>query len=108
MAKPNAESRALYNRLREVLGDDHADTLMTYLPPLSAVELATKSDIAELKTELKADMSELKKGFERVNDRIDTLHYQLADLLKTFTFVMVGTLTALTAILGTAFAVAFS
>jgi hypothetical protein len=70
---------------------------MTFLPPQPAAELATKTDVADLK-----------RGLERVHDRIDALHYQLADLLKTYTIVMVGVLTALTAILGTVFAVIFS
>jgi len=74
---------------------------MTHLPPQPVTELATKADIAELETELKT-------GFDRVNDRIDRLHYQLADQLKTYTIVMVGALTALAAILGTVFAVVFS
>jgi chromosome segregation ATPase len=61
---------ALFQRLNEVLGPDHASTLMTYLP---TEEPATKSDIGELKsairdltsgitglrTELKTDISEL-------------------------------------------------
>ena len=74
---------------------------MTYLPPQPVSELATKADIAELENGLKA-------GFDRVNDRIDRLHYQLADQLKTYTIVMIGALTALAAILGTVFAVVFS
>ena len=107
MASPNPETRALYNRLREVLGDDHADTLMTYLPQQHVTELATKGDIAEATVDLKADIAELNHGLERVHDRIDSLHYQLADQLKTYTVVMVGALTALTAIIGVTFAVIF-
>ena len=69
---------ALFQRLNEVLGPDHASTLMTYLP---TGEPATKSDIGEMKaaigdvksairdlksattelrTELKTDISELR------------------------------------------------
>jgi c-di-GMP-binding flagellar brake protein YcgR len=62
---------ALFQRLNEVLGPDHASTLMTYLP---TEEPATKSDIGELKsairdlksgimglrTELKSDISGLR------------------------------------------------
>ena len=97
MATPKPETHALYNRLREVLGNDHADTLMTYLPSQPVTELATRADIADLK-----------QGLDRVHDRIDALHYSLADQLKTYTIVMVSALTALTAILGITFAVIFS
>jgi hypothetical protein len=62
---------ALFQRLNEVLGPDHASTLMTYLP---TEEPATKSDIGELKSairdltsgilalraEVKSDISELR------------------------------------------------
>ena len=104
MSTATPESRALYARLEEVLGTEHADTLMTYLPPHPATELATRPDIADLK----ADIAELKQGLDRVHDRIDALHYSLADQLKTYTIVMVSALTALTAILGVTFAVIFS
>lgn len=48
---------ALFQRLNEVLGPDHASTLMTYLP---TEEPATKSDLHDLKSDLTSEMSELK------------------------------------------------
>jgi chromosome segregation ATPase len=61
---------SLYVRLREVLGDEQAATLMELLPPdreqlatkadVLAVKTALKADIEELRTELKADIAELK------------------------------------------------
>jgi chromosome segregation ATPase len=51
---------ALFQRLNEVLGPDHASTLMTYLP---TEEPATRSDIGEIKSairELKTDITELR------------------------------------------------
>ncbi|MFP4311543.1 MAG: hypothetical protein ACLFS9_06115, partial [Nitriliruptoraceae bacterium] len=47
----------LLQRLREVLGDEEAATLMENLPPLPWSELATKSDLAELAT--KTDLENL-------------------------------------------------
>ena len=46
MPTPISDTSALYARLEEVLGHDHADTLMTYLPPEPGAQLATRSDIA--------------------------------------------------------------
>jgi predicted nuclease with TOPRIM domain len=46
-------------KLREVLGDEQAATLMELLPP-DREQLATKADILDLKTELRADLAELK------------------------------------------------
>jgi predicted nuclease with TOPRIM domain len=50
---------SLYVKLREVLGDEQAATLMELLPP-DREQLATKADILDLKTELRADLAELK------------------------------------------------
>jgi chromosome segregation ATPase len=61
---------SLYVKLREVLGDEQAATLMELLPPdreqlatkadVLAVKTALKADIEELRTELKADIAELR------------------------------------------------
>ncbi len=48
MPTPISDTSALYARLEEVLGHDHADTLMTYLPPEPGAQLATRSDVAVL------------------------------------------------------------
>ena len=52
MATPNRKTRALYTRLKEVLGNEHADTLMTYLPLEPGRSLATNDDIAGLEARL--------------------------------------------------------
>ena len=49
----------LYVRLREVLGDEQAATLMELLPP-DREQLATKADLSDVKTELKADLADLR------------------------------------------------
>jgi len=48
MASNDAARHALYSRLQEVLGPDHADELMIHLPRDQHDEVATKSDIALL------------------------------------------------------------
>jgi chromosome segregation ATPase len=50
---------ALFQRLNEVLGPDHASTLMTYLP---TDEPATKSDFHDLKSEISGLKSDLKSA----------------------------------------------
>jgi hypothetical protein len=53
---------ALYQRLTEIQGPDHASTLMTYLP---TEEPATKTDIQELKSavrDLKSDILGARSG----------------------------------------------
>ena len=50
----------MVGRLHEVLGDDVADTLMGYLPPGGWDEVATKSDLSELKSDLRTEMAGLR------------------------------------------------
>ncbi len=64
----DATARAeLYSRLSEVLGIDHAGTLMAYLP---GDEPATKSDLVSLKAELTARFD---GRMDALDERIDVL-----------------------------------
>lgn len=51
----------LYTGLRDVLGPDRAETLMSAIPLHDLDEIATKGDLAVLRAELKADMAELQR-----------------------------------------------
>ena len=48
MVTSEAARHALYAELEQVLGTEHADTLMTSLPMEQAGQLATKTDIDRL------------------------------------------------------------
>jgi hypothetical protein len=87
---------ALYARLEEVLGDQHADTLMTHLPPGGPEQLATSDDVRELGNRFDI----LEGRFDRLEDRFDALQALMHDQLKTYTVTMIGAMTALTAIFG--------
>lgn len=97
-----AAREGLYDRLVQVLGADHALTLMRSIPdepPASKTDLAAlrgdvttfrtelKTDITELRTELKTDIADLRTeltdlrvDIRRIDDRIhgfyDALHAQ--------------------------------
>lgn len=64
----------LYTGLAEVLGPDRAETLMAQLPRYDPAEVATKSDLAQLRTELR---TELREGLAAVNHRLDRLFQTL-------------------------------
>ncbi len=123
MATINPETRALYTRLQEVLGDEHANTLMTYLPVQPGTHLATKSEIdarfdrLEKLLDLRFDsidqrfeqvdqrfasmetrLDRMDGRFETMDDRMYGLQDVIRDQLKTYTITMVGSMTALTAI----------
>ena len=64
-----ADRQALYARLEEVLGEQHAATLMTNLPPTPWDQLATKDDLDGL--EARFDGLEARfDGLARVVDQI--------------------------------------
>ena len=71
---------ALFQRLNEVLGPDHASTLMTYLP---TEQPATESDITDLKsvirTEISGVKSDLRGAEQRLGQRMDGIDSRLAN-----------------------------
>ncbi len=74
---------ALFQRLNEVLGPDHASTLMTYLP---TDEPATKSDIGEMKSALgdvKSAIRDLKTNITDFRTELKTDISELRTELKT-------------------------
>ncbi len=60
----------LYQRFEDVLGQEHADTLMELLPPVGWADVATKSDLAALETRVDSKFETLEarmdKGFAEV------------------------------------------
>lgn len=92
---------ALYARLEEVLGPEHAETLMTHLPPQPAEHLATRTDIDRMEDRF----NRMEDRFDRLEDRFDMLtgevremHAVMRDQLRTYTLSTLGSLTALTGI----------
>ena len=87
MSAAEPERHALYSRLENVLGPEHADTLMTYLPRDTSDQVATKGDIARLEAR-----------FDRLEARIDSLQITILDQQKFYTRNTVGSMVALTAV----------
>jgi hypothetical protein len=111
---------ALFQRLNEVLGPDHASTLMTYLP---TEQPATKSDISDLKSavrDIKTDISELRAALKsdlrktelRLSQRMDgidlrlsnhdlrfdNVHEAIQQQTRTFILATTGTMVTLSAL----------
>lgn len=63
MTIDDRKRHALYERFDEVLGDEHADTMMALLPPVGWADVATKHDLAALE--------------ERIDLRIDSLEWRM-------------------------------
>ncbi len=98
MAISEAARADLYTGLAEVLGRDRAETLMAYLPTFEPIDVATKSDIAELRramdrlrVELRGEMS---SRFTTVEERLDRLFLALIGGLFVVVAAMVGVVVA--------------
>lgn len=59
MAISEEARHRLYGRLEEVLGADEAATMMAHLPPLGWGDVATRRDVEQQASELRAEMREL-------------------------------------------------
>ncbi len=100
MVTSEAARHALYAELEQLLGTEHAHTLMTSLPMESTDQLATKTDIERL--EAKFDRLEAKfNAFAvEIHGEVREMHKLMHDQFLNCTITMVGAMTALTAIFG--------
>lgn len=106
MAVTEEARNDLYNHLQETMGRDRARTLMEMLPPLGWGDVATKQDLerleqtmggmatkvdlAELKTELKTEIGELRADMKDLR----------AELYKVVTAQTLVLLMAMAAVVG--------
>ena len=82
MPTSDAARHDLYTGLAELLGSDRAETLMTHLPTYDPAEVATKADIAELRTDATNVESSQNDRFDRIDDRFDRLESRFNELNK--------------------------
>ena len=52
-----------YRKIESVLGPEDAEFLMDALPPAGWADVATRSDLHDVRSELKTDMAELRSEF---------------------------------------------
>lgn len=89
---------ALYSRLEDVLGPEHAETLMSHLPQHRVDEVATKGDIADLRGHSDERIDGIDARFDRLEDRLDRLEERMDRQHRFYVGTTFGTLTAMTAI----------
>jgi hypothetical protein len=96
----NAEParHALYAELEQVLGVEHAETLMTHLPQHTSDSVVTKADMAGLETRFDARFDRMEDRFDRMEDRFDRMEDRMDKMQRNFLTVSFGTLTAMTGI----------
>jgi hypothetical protein len=71
----------LYEVARERFGAEAADTLMEFLPPMDANELATKQDLVLLRADVRQEIAELRAD---VRQEIAELRGEFAELREEF------------------------
>ena len=59
MSITSGERHDLHTRLAEILGEDHANTLMEHLPPVGWADVATKRDLDNVEVALSGDIANL-------------------------------------------------
>jgi predicted nuclease with TOPRIM domain len=105
MAAIEPARHALYSRLEEVLGTDHADTLMAHLPQDLNDQVATKGDLEQARHDLdrRFDLMEerfnrMEERFDRMEERFDRMEDRMDRNQRFYVGTTLGTLTAMTAI----------
>ena len=93
MAISEAARSDLYTGLRDVLGRERAETLMSAIPLHDLEEVATKGDLAVLRgdvagvrAELKTDIADLRAELKTdIGDLRAEIHREFGSMRKTFT-----------------------
>jgi hypothetical protein len=104
MAVDEGRRHQMYVRLEEVLGPDHANTLMEYLPPVGWADVARKSDIEDLcrdmsRTALKSDVAALRQEMVLLEHRLEAkLESKLNSQTKTLVTLMSAQVLAVAAL----------
>ena len=98
MSVSEAQRFEMHTALRKVMGDEVADTMMEYMPPVGWSDVARKSDIDRL--DLRLD--QIDKRLDQVDVRFDQIDKRFGQIDKRFSG-LVGALWALGGIMATGF-----
>ena len=91
MAVDEGRRHRMYARLEEVLGPDHANTLMEYLPPVGWADVARRSDIEDLRREMAHEMALLEHGLEaKIESKLNSQTKTLVTLMSAQVLAVAG------------------
>lgn len=92
IAITDAERRHLHDQAEQAMGEEAGNTLMGYLPPVGWQDVATKADVATLKSDLESLEARLKAEMQAGNARTE------ARMLRAFYIGTIGLVVALASI----------
>jgi len=84
MAVSQSERRTLQDALVRTLGGEAADVLMDHLPPVGWADVATKSDLDQLRILTSSEIEQLRVSMETRLDQLDTSLDRLEDGVAQF------------------------
>lgn len=87
MAISEAARNDLYTGLRDVIGAERAEILMSAIPLHDLDEVATKADLAEMRAELKTEIAELRV---EVTSEIAAVRRTVSTWMLTLMVTIVG------------------
>jgi hypothetical protein len=100
MATEERARLALHRRLEQVLGSEHAVTLVASLPPPDD-RVATARDLARLETRmdhLDARMDHLEARMDRLEQRVDGLYVEIRAQTRTYLVANTGLIATVAAL----------
>lgn len=108
MAVDERSRHALFTRLEEVLGREHAAVLIEHLPPVGWADVATKHDLAQLQSHMDAKLEAFDVKFEI---KLEALEHKLlagfrAEMNSQARAIIIGMVTSLVGVAGVAVAAA--
>lgn len=80
----------LFRRLDEVLGPEHAATLIEHLPPVGWADVATKRDLDALELRLDQRFALIDERFERVDERFGWMDDSFGQRLEAAKQELIG------------------
>lgn len=98
MSQAEAARHALHSRLEDVLGPEHAETLMTFLPAHTGIEVATRGDIDLLHTDAERLRSTIDLRLDRMDARFDKMDDVIREHQRFYVTALIGGMTGLSAI----------
>lgn len=95
MAVSETERHELYAKLERVIGKEHAETIMSLLPPVGWTDVATKHDVDVLAGRLEAVEAKLEARIDGVEAKIEASESRTGErIMKTALVVNIPTILA--------------